>query len=234
MWNRSLVFGFAATVFSCVHDPLVPQGIPTNPENPPGEEEPCDPDVIYFETDVLPILVSNCAKSGCHNVTSAEEDIILDSYENVMSSDVIEVGDPNDSELYEKITENDPDDVMPPPPHQRLSTEQISKIRNWISQGAENITCSSAGCDTVDVTFNASIKPLLTNKCVGCHSGSVPSGNLNFTTHAGVQVPALDGRLLGAVTHANGFAPMPQGGSKLSDCEIRTIELWIEGGALNN
>ena len=217
-------------VLSCVHEPLVPAG----PEGPIVPVDQCDPNVIYFQNDILPLLVSNCAKSGCHDAATAEEDIVLDSYANVMGSDVIEAGDPEDSELYEKITENDPDDVMPPPPHERLSPDQIAQIRTWIRQGAQDTFCSNATCDTANVTYSGAIRNLITNKCLGCHSGNIPAGNLDFSTHLGLQIAALDGRLYGAVNHASGFTPMPQGGAKLSACEIDVIRIWIDDGALNN
>jgi hypothetical protein len=222
---------------SCVHESLVvndPELTPGEQEPPPVESETCDEDTVYFMSEVLPILVSNCAKSGCHNAATAEEDIILDSYANVMGSDVVDAGDASDSEMYERITEDDDDKVMPPPPHQKLSSSQVLAIRTWINQGAKNNACIASTCDTAIVTFNLTIKPLLTSFCSGCHSGNTPSGGLNFTTHLGSQIPALDGRLLGAVTHAVGFTPMPQGGGKLTDCNISKISKWIDEGAPNN
>jgi hypothetical protein len=218
-------------VQGCEHEPLVPEN-PVTDE--PTIDEECDPDMAYFETEVLPILISNCAKSGCHDAGSAAEDIVLDSYSNVMNADIIEGSDVDDSELYEVITETDPDDVMPPPPNQKLSSEQIATIRDWISQGTKNNTCSLTDCDTTNVTFTNSILPIINNNCKGCHSGPAPSGNLNFATYEGIENAALNGSLLGAVTHAPGFTPMPQGGNKLSDCQIDMIRIWIDEGAVNN
>lgn len=220
---------------SCVHEPLVPKDTTTTPEPPPATEDQCDENVVYFQNEILPILISNCAKSGCHDAATAKDGIILNSYTNVMNSDdVITPFDVEDSELYEKITEDDHDDVMPPPPNQPLSSAQIGLIRTWIEQGAKNNACASTACDTTQVTFANSVMPLLTNKCIGCHSGNTPSGNLNFTSHQVVQTVGQDGRLIGAVTHAAGFTPMPQGGSKLSECEISTLRIWIDQGAPNN
>jgi hypothetical protein len=218
---------------SCVHEPLVA------PVNNPGEPDPtvdeqCDPAVVYFENEILPLLVSNCAKSGCHDAATAEDGVILNSYASVMNSDVIEAGDPEKSDLYEVITEDDADERMPPFPDAPLESEQIQKIRSWIAQGAANNKCNSMGCDTTNVTFSSSVLPLISTKCKGCHSGNAPSGGLDFTQHQTLQTVALDGRLLGAVTHAPGFAPMPQGGSKLSDCEIDMISIWISESAPNN
>ena len=34
---------------------------------------------VCFESDVLPIFQSNCAKSGCHDAASHQDDYVLDS-----------------------------------------------------------------------------------------------------------------------------------------------------------
>jgi hypothetical protein len=45
---------------------------------------------------------------------------------------------------------------------------------------------------------------------------------------------ADNGKLVGAITHAAGFLPMPQSAPKLSDCNINKIKDWVNRGALNN
>ena len=63
---------------ACEHEPLAPvdpdpidtMGMDTMDVDTMGEDTmgiPCDPDVVYFDRDLLPILKSNCAKSGCHD-----------------------------------------------------------------------------------------------------------------------------------------------------------------------
>ena len=49
----------------------------------------CHSDTIYFEQEVLPILTSNCAYSGCHDQGSAEDDIVLTTYETLIESDIV-------------------------------------------------------------------------------------------------------------------------------------------------
>lgn len=235
---------------ACVHEPVLPVDPDPNDttDNPidtmdidtmdmDTTGEPCNPEVVYFEKDVLPILRSNCAKSGCHDAITHEEDIILDSYANVIASDVIRAFDLNGSDLYEVITETDPDKRMPQPPNERLTAEQITVIAKWILQGAKDLTCDvNAGvCDTTAVSYSGFIAPLLANTCVGCHSGGAPSGGISLNTHAGVQAVALNGRLVGAVTWATGYKPMPFGAaSKLPSCTIDKIKAWVNDGAPNN
>jgi hypothetical protein len=37
-------------------------------------------------------------------------------------------------------------------------------------------------------------------------------------------------RMLGALRGTAGFSAMPQGGTKLSDCDISKVEKWINSG----
>ncbi len=199
----------------------------------PGSTDPCDPAKIYFQQQVLPILISNCTLSGCHDDASHQEGVILTTYEKVMSTGDIRPGDPQDSKLYEVIIDNDPGDRMPEPPMSPLSSQQILIIRQWIEQGALNLTCASS-CDTASFSFSLAIKPMVSNKCQGCHNGSSASGGIDLSTYAGVKAKVNDGRLWGSINHQSGFQAMPLNGNKLSDCEITQIRKWIESGSPNN
>jgi hypothetical protein len=171
---------FLLTYTSCVHEPVLPTVVPgdttiidtsmvdTTDKDTSGTDtsmvRPCDPDTVYFERDVLPILVSNCAKSGCHDDVSMREGFSLTSYQKVMNSGEIDPFDLDGSDLYEVLTETDPDKVMPPPPADPLDQAQIDVIAKWIVQGAQNLSCeenNSGGCDTADVSFSAIVFPIL-------------------------------------------------------------------------
>ncbi len=197
-----------------------------------GEEEQviCDSSVVYFQQQVLPILTSNCAVPGCHNVpTDDNDDIQITSYQSLMNSDIVQDGD-----FWEVINENDPDDRMPPPPQNPLTQAQIAIIGQWIQQGTQNTSCVASGCDTLNITYSASIVPIIQQHCQGCHSGGTPQGGLNFTSHSVLQTVALDGRLAGSIQHLPGAIPMPPGGPQLSDCKIQKFLIWIDAGAPNN
>jgi hypothetical protein len=88
-------------------------------------------------------------------------------------------------------------------------------------------------CDTSSVTF-ASVNTILQANCLSCHNSSLSSGNVNLDGHTQVKTYADNGKLMGTITHSSGFVPMPQGGNKLSDCEIATIQKWILNGTPNN
>jgi mono/diheme cytochrome c family protein len=219
---------------ACTHEVMTPMPPEDMEENP--NETPCDPEVIYFDRDILPILKSNCAKSGCHDVASHQEGIILDNFQNVMASGIVKPFDLDDSEIYEVITETDPDKIMPEPPNQMLTANQIALIAQWIEQGAQSLTCDDGQqpCIAENISYAAFVAPLLSANCTGCHSGGSPSGNIVLNSHSAVQTVALNGRLLGAITWANGYQQMPQGSGKLSNCNIDKIKEWINNGAPNN
>ena len=99
----------------------------------------------------------------------------------------------------------------------------------------EELYPNNTGCDLSIVTFSGTVNTVLNNNgCLGCHSGGAPSGNVNLQGHANVKRVADNGRLFGAINHSSGFVPMPQGGKKISACEISKVKAWIDAGAPNN
>src|SRR5579872_245847 len=103
----------------------------------------------------------------------------------------------------------------------------------------ENMSLTSAGstvCDTMNVSYDSTISPILLGNCAlaGCHASSSATGGYAFDTYSGVRSAVLNGRLVGAITHAAGFAPMPKDRAILDDCQIALITSWVEHGAQNN
>lgn len=90
------------------------------------------------------------------------------------------------------------------------------------------------GCNTENVSFAQTVWPVLNNNCVSCHSGPGASGGIRLGNYNEVVATIDGGRFLGAIKHESGFSAMPQGGSKLSDCNINQIDAWIAQGKLNN
>jgi len=83
-------------------------------------------------------------------------------------------------------------------------------------------------------TFRTDVLPLLQARCNNCHSGSFASANVSLETHTQVVARVQDGSLLGTITHAGGFSPMPKNSTRLSACDIQKIQAWVEAGSLNN
>jgi hypothetical protein len=193
---------------------------------------PCDPDSVYFENQILPFLTATCAQPGCHDAATAEDGVMLNNYFNIVTTGDVDPFDPNSSEIYETITDSDPDDRMPPAGEDPLTPEQIQMIYNWIAQGAQNNSCSS--CDTAQVTFTNTIYPIVEIKCQGCHSGSQPSSGLTLNSYTDISSIAVSGAFYSSITGTNNYTQMPYNANALPPCEVDLIEAWIAAGAPNN
>ncbi|MCB0622823.1 MAG: hypothetical protein KDC43_02575 [Saprospiraceae bacterium] len=204
---------------------------PPNPPNPPGLDNPCPDGVVSFQAEVLPLLVSNCALSGCHDANSHKEGVVLDSYDHVMKH--IKANNPNGSKLYKSITDSGGDDAMPPYPYPRLTNEEIDLIRTWINQGAENTDCTPA-CDPENASFAANIFPVINTYCVGCHNDNLSEAGINLKDYQHIRAVALSGQLLGTIRYESGYQPMPPSGGQLNDCYVTQIQKWIDEGAQDN
>lgn len=101
---------------------------------------PCHPDTVYFNRDVLPLLLSSCAYSGCHDAATALDGVILNNYENVIQTADVRPGNPNGSDLYEVLIEDNPSKRMPLG-QDPWSNDKIELVRKWILQGAKNLSC---------------------------------------------------------------------------------------------
>lgn len=89
-------------------------------------------------------------------------------------------------------------------------------------------------CDTMNVTYQAVIVPIIENRCFECHNNqAVPSG-IPLEGYANIKGIIDAGRLIGAIRHLNGFSPMPKDRGSLPECEILKIEKWVSQGAPNN
>ncbi len=182
-----------------------------------------------FQEDVLPIFISNCTNTGCHNSIDKAEELDLSNYDGIMQG--IEPGHPNRSEIYKQIRGKYPE--MPPENHDKLSREQVNIIKKWIDVGAPN-SSNCNPCDTLDFTFSGRIQPTLQNWCTGCHNSSNADGGANLSTYAGVVNTVNNNSLLGSIRHEYGFVAMPKNAGSLSQCEIDAIENWINAGYPNN
>jgi hypothetical protein len=221
---------------SCKHTPpeapSVPgSGTPTPiPPTTPGTGTPSS--LVCFEAEILPIFLSSCAKSNCHDANSARKGYVFDSYANITRKD-IRPGNATNSKVYKVLFETG-DDRMPQRPNPELTSTQKALIGRWINEGAQNTVNCGTACNANEFKFAANINPILQNNCVGCHGGTAPSGNINLTAYSSIYTVAISGRLYSAITHAPGYSPMPKNAAKLNDCQLEQIRKWVQAGALNN
>lgn len=84
---------------------------------------------------------------------------------------------------------------------------------------------------TETVLYSTHIERIFYNNCITCHNNSNRLGSISLEGYDNAKQVATGGRLLGAVRHAPGFSPMPQGnGPRLDNCDIRAIQQWLDGG----
>ena len=214
---------FMLSVFSCKHNP--------QEDIKPDLNQNYTNDSVSFQTEILPLLVGNCAMTGCHDAISAAKGVVLNNYNNVINTARVIAFNPNNSELYEVLLETDANKRMPRPPAPPLNQEQIALIAKWINQGARNTNINR--CDTNIFNFGA-VQTIINNSCIGCHGNSNPQGGINLSNYSNIKQQAQSGKLLGSINHITGISPMPKGGNKLDACKITTIQKWVNAGYLNN
>lgn len=190
------------------------------------------PDVC-FETEVLPVMTTYCSTTGCHNATDREAGYDFTTYNGIMRG--VQAGQPGRSSIIASM-KGISEESMPPRNHPQPSADQIATISAWVKSGAANTTnCGGSTCDTTAaVTYSADVQPMLTTYCIGCHSGSFPSGGLDLSDFATVQTNALNGRIPGSISGNPSYISMPPGSSLVSACDISKVERWVAAGALPN
>ncbi len=101
---------------------------------------------------------------------------------------------------------------------------------------SEELYPSSTLCDTTSMSYATDIVPILQhNGCINCHNTTNPSGNIELEKYTDVSTHVSNGKLMGSIKHAKGYAAMPAGRTEpIEKCAIRQLEAWIAAGALNN
>jgi mono/diheme cytochrome c family protein len=96
-------------------------------------------DPVDFRREILPILSENCFTCHGPDAQARKAGLRLDVKESALrtAEPVIVPGKSGESEIIERVTSKDVDEVMPPPKSgKKLTYEQIERIRKWIDQGA--------------------------------------------------------------------------------------------------
>jgi uncharacterized membrane protein len=94
-------------------------------------------------------------------------------------------------------------------------------------------------CDTVSVSYETDIKPILSTKCSysGCHTNVNAAAGIPLETYAGVKgfLDTDKALFISSIIWDGNASNMPKGAStKMSDCNINTIRAWINAGYPNN
>ena len=97
---------------------------------------------INFTRDIRPILSDACFQCHGPDETQRKAELRLDTRESAFAerdgSFSIRAGKPDESEVYLRITSDDPTVLMPPlKSGKKLSAAQVALIKTWIEQGAK-------------------------------------------------------------------------------------------------
>lgn len=87
---------------------------------------------IDFSHDILPILKKRCA--ACHSNGVYKGGLSIETREQLIDSGNISLGNHLKSEVFSRITSEDPEELMPPE-GSPLSALEIKKVATWINTG---------------------------------------------------------------------------------------------------
>ena len=99
---------------------------------------------VSYSRDISPILTTHCFKCHGPDESSRKSELRLDRLDlwiadadGKLANSVIRPGRPRSSELYKRITSDDPELRMPPVSHaSSLAPTEVALIKTWIQQGA--------------------------------------------------------------------------------------------------
>jgi hypothetical protein len=124
-----LVSSLSLLCFSCYYDEiegdLLIIEIPDIPDIP---DDPTDPNYveILFQTDIQPIFTANCI--NCHNA-NRDPDLRDGNAYSALLAGYVNADNADTSLLYTKLAVDG---------HQNVSTADLTLIKGWINQGANN------------------------------------------------------------------------------------------------
>lgn len=96
---------------------------------------------------------------------------------------------------------------------------------------AENYLYPESVCNSKGY-FAAEVQPLINTKCKSCHTASSAGGGIILETYD--QIKTNSAKVLSTMNHAANVSAMPKGEPIMPACEIKKVQLWIDGGMLNN
>lgn len=89
-------------------------------------------------------------------------------------------------------------------------------------------------CVTSNMSYSNNILPILEDNRYSCHSQVSNQGGVTLEGYNNLKSYVDNGKLIGVINHQSGFPAMPQGVSKLGQCQIDKIEAWVDQGSPNN
>jgi hypothetical protein len=81
-------------------------------------------------------------------------------------------------------------------------------------------------CDTTNITYESSVKPIMQENCLGCHGSSYASDGDGLDLRTYNQVKTNIDNILGSINHSSGHKYMPKNAPPLKQCKIDIIQMW--------
>ena len=124
-----------------------------------------------------------------------------------------------------------------------MCIEWIIRSTLWLAIGLCALSPSII-CAQEKITFDDHVKPIFQQKCVACHNSGKQSGGLDLSNYTNMMQGGGSGQsvepgdadssyLYLLITHEES-PEMPPEAPKIPAENIKTIESWITGGALEN
>ncbi len=189
-----------------------------------------------FEREILPLVRSSCAQSGCHNNIDSAGGYVLDGYSSIIKKGIVP-GNADASLLYTSLLSatTHPLALVPYPLPDDTGRQMI---RTWINEGAMNFAGCSPDCSSGTFTFSKDVMPLIKVNCYGCHNAvAAPDfgGGIELSDYSTIKDQSISGDLVKSLEHdPSVFSGMPKGLAQLTDCQISMIKKWVANGAPNN
>ena len=114
-----LITGIGLSITGCYRDVIVPAFSTTKP-----------PQAVNFSTQIVPIISTSCAKSGCHVSGSQKPYMDANQYSNLINGGFVNTIVPSQSIIYQMLN-GQMGQYIP-------SNDDIQLIYDWIRNGAPN------------------------------------------------------------------------------------------------
>lgn len=119
------------------------------------------------------------------------------------------------------------------------TTMKLKLLFSALLLGAVLVACNKDDseeedqCDTSSVTYTSDIATIFNASCAvsSCHvDGNEDNAKFSLSDYEKAKTAAGFGRIVGAISHEEGFTAMPYGSDKLEQCSIDKISAWINAG----
>ncbi len=88
-------------------------------------------------------------------------------------------------------------------------------------------------CDSIGLVYS-DLTNIFNGICEQCHGAAISYNGIRMDTYENVRSSVNTGKVVPAINHEPGSPQMPNGLPKLSDCNIKKIEAWINAGMPEN